>query len=64
MPTEPYIDCTERCDHPLSEIERRGDPDWKNGSQTIWYDGFCMKCGADVEVEYQFDDTKERESHV
>jgi len=50
----------ETCNHPLGSIERRGKPDWKNGSQTIWYYGFCMDCGADVEVEYQFDSTTER----
>jgi len=48
------------CNHPLSEIERRGEPDWKNGSETIWYYGFCMNCGEDVEVEYEFSKTKPR----
>lgn len=52
---------TENCQHALSDIERRGDPDWKNNDQTIWYRGFCRACGADVEVEYQFDRTVEYE---
>lgn len=47
------------CDHPLSAIERRGEPDWKNSSQTIWYYGFCTNCGTKVEVEYKYDGTKE-----
>jgi hypothetical protein len=51
---------SDRCDHPLGSIERRGEPDWKNGSQTIWYYGFCVDCGAVVEVEYEFDRTVER----
>lgn len=50
---------TQQCEHLLGSIERRGNPDWKNGSQTIWYYGFCMNCGADVEVEYQYDGTTE-----
>jgi hypothetical protein len=62
MTSRQFADDTEQCDHPLESIERRGEPDWKNGSQTIWYYGFCMKCGADVEVEYQFDGTKERDT--
>lgn len=48
------------CNHPLESIERRGQPDWKNDSQTIWYYGFCTDCGADVEVEYDFGRTVER----
>jgi len=55
---------TEQCDHPLGSIERRGEPDRKNASETIWYYGFCVDCGADVEVEYQFDQTKERDHLV
>ena len=51
----------ESCNHPLSSIERRGEPDWKGREEkTIWYYGFCMDCGADVEVEYEFDRTVER----
>lgn len=50
------------CEHPLRSIERRGEPDWKNSSQTIWYYGFCTNCGADVEVQYRFDGTVERDT--
>jgi hypothetical protein len=57
---QPIITRTMTCNHPLSEIERRGEPDWKNGSETIWYYGFCMNCGEDVEVEYEFSRTKPR----
>ena len=52
---------SEACNHPLSSIERRGEPDWKGREEkTIWYYGFCMDCGADVEVEYEFERTVER----
>ena len=48
------------CQHDLSDVERRGKPDWKNNDQTIWYYGFCTECGADVEVQYEFNRTTER----
>jgi hypothetical protein len=48
------------CSHPLSVIERRSEPDWKNDGKVIWYRGFCTDCGATVEVEYEFKQTVEQ----
>lgn len=55
------MDTQQECFHPLSDVERRGEPDWKGRHEkTIRYYGFCRNCGADVEVEYRYDRTVER----